>query len=307
MDEEEFTYSDDTYYSDDNENNEVSPSVAIENEQTSVVIQKIGPKISKVGSVIRIALKDKLEEANQVEYDENDIVDTGIILESPEKKYYPVTHVIFDLDDTETINNSIISAIAAEYEKEYTPEIQSQVMGRISSEGSIKAVQLMDLPLSPEEFDAKVELENFRLMPEVELLPGVERLVNHLYEHGVPIAVATSSNRTNYEVKSTYHREFFENFNHIVTGGSDPDVINGKPAPDIYLISASRFPDKPKPYECLAFEDSPNGMRAALNAGMQVVMIPDPSVNPELYEDATIVLKSMSDFRPELFGLPAFE
>jgi len=76
----------------------------------------------------------------------------------------------------------------------------------------------------------------------VSILTGAERLLRHLHSKGVPIALATSSSRENYELKTQRHAQVFELFNHIVTGSSDPDVKRGKPAPDIFLVCASRFP-----------------------------------------------------------------
>lgn len=108
------------------------------------------------------------------------------------------------------------------------------------------------------------------------------------------------------KVKTTNHQELFSLFLHKVCGSSDPEVKNGKPAPDIFLVAASRFKDKPRTEHCLVFEDAPNGVSAARAAGMQVVMVPDSHVPIEMCSDATQVLSSLENFKPEQFGLPPF-
>ena len=53
------------------------------------------------------------------------------------------------------------------------------------------------------------------------------------------------------------------------------DVRRGKPFPDIYEYACRKLSLKPE--ECIAFEDSPNGIVSAHEAGVNIVMIPDMS------------------------------
>jgi len=56
----------------------------------------------------------------------------------------------------------------------------------------------------------------------------------------------------------------------------------------------------------LVFEDAPNGVTGAVDAGMQVVMVPDKIIPIEKTSHATQVISSLLDFKPEDFGLPPF-
>lgn len=70
---------------------------------------------------------------------------------------------------------------------------------------------------------------------------GAERLLRHLDANKIPFCLATSSSNESAEVKSRHHIKLFSLFNHKVMGSSDPDVKEGKPAPDIFLVAAERF------------------------------------------------------------------
>lgn len=102
------------------------------------------------------------------------------------------------------------------------------------------------------------------------------------------------------------HKEFMKFFHHYVCGGSDPEVKIGKPDPTIFLVCASRFPDKPNPKNVLVFEDAPNGVQASEAANMVTVFIPNALINPNSYPNVRNILKSFEDFKPEVFGLPPY-
>lgn len=53
-------------------------------------------------------------------------------------------------------------------------------------------------------------------------------------------------------------------------------------------------------------EDAPNGVAGAISAAMQVVMVPAEYISEELKGKATMAIKSLNEFQPELFGLPPF-
>ncbi|XP_034474020.1 probable pseudouridine-5'-phosphatase isoform X1 [Drosophila innubila] len=222
-----------------------------------------------------------------------------------------VTHCIFDMDglllDTETLYTLATQMVLDPYGLKYTFEVKEKVMGLQTRPVAEFMVHYYDLPMTWEEY-AKHQVENTRtLMGDAKLMPGAERLLRHLHAKKVPFALATSSGAEMVELKTTNHRELFDLFNHRVCGSSDKEVKNGKPAPDIFLIAAARFSDKPKPENCLVFEDSPNGVAAGESAGMQTIMVPDPRLSKERCSHATQVLRSLEDFKPEQFGLPAFE
>ncbi|XP_046837092.1 pseudouridine-5'-phosphatase [Vespa crabro] len=221
-----------------------------------------------------------------------------------------VTHCIFDMDglllDTEVLYSKVFNQISQKYGKEYTWEHKIKIMGFKSNESANAIVDMLELPISGSEFENQLAAIYADVFPKCNLMPGAERLLKHLKNNNIPIALATSSAKTTGDIKTQRWEHIFDMFHHKVYGGTDPEVKKGKPHPDIFLIAAQRFPDKPEPSKCLVFEDSPNGVEAAIAAGMQVVMVPDPLLDKKYLENATIVLKSLDDFRPELFGLPPY-
>lgn len=229
------------------------------------------------------------------------------------QNFAKVTHCLFDMDglllNTEHLYTKIIQQTIEEFgsTERYTGAMKATMMGVQSLELATRNIEVFQLNVTPEEYLKKHQQLASEVMPTAELLPGVERLLHHLHKHNVPIALATSSSKELYDVKTIKHGKLFDLFNHRVYGSSDPEVVRGKPSPDIFIVAASRFPDQPDPKQCLVFEDAPNGVRAANAANCQSVMVPEDYVPVDMRKEATLVLDSLEDFRPEVFGLPPFD
>lgn len=103
----------------------------------------------------------------------------------------------------------------------------------------------------------------------VEIKKGADEILPYLKKKGIKIALATSSPYERAE-EHLGMAGLFKYFDQCVCGGM---VKNSKPQPDIYLLASEKL--GLKPCECIAVEDSPNGVRSAVNAGCKTVMIPD--------------------------------
>ncbi|KAL0084328.1 HAD-like domain-containing protein [Phycomyces blakesleeanus] len=225
-----------------------------------------------------------------------------------------ITHCIFDMDglllDTERVYSEVTQIVLDKYANgaRFTWDVKSTLMGRTSLESAAMVIKAYTLPMSVHEYLTIISQLQESLFPLVKPLPGVERLIRHLHAKGVPIAVATSSTREKYELKTSLHKELFELFDHIVCG-DDKGIVNGKPSPELFLVAQQRLGNPPAE-NCLVFEDAVNGVEAALNAKMHVVWIPDANIlalgKDNETHGATVVLDSMEKFVPEQFGLPPY-
>ncbi len=105
----------------------------------------------------------------------------------------------------------------------------------------------------------------------IETKKGLRELLSYLKANGIRIAVATATDRerTDLYLRQVGVHEYFDAF---VCGDM---VKKGKPDPEIYLAASKALGLTPE--ECMALEDSPNGIRSAHDAGCMAVMIPDLS------------------------------
>lgn len=104
--------------------------------------------------------------------------------------------------------------------------------------------------------------------------PGVADLLDAAAAEGVPAAVVSSSSAS-WVVDHLDRLGLRDRFAGVITRDDlDGDLTRTKPAPDLYLLAAERLAVAPD--HCVVLEDSPNGVAAAVAAGMTVVAVPGP-------------------------------
>lgn len=104
----------------------------------------------------------------------------------------------------------------------------------------------------------------------VPLKTGLVRLLDFLKEQGYRFTIASSTQRP--MIQMYLERAGLERyFDDSIVGGDE--IVNGKPAPDIYFKAAQKLETAPE--RCMVFEDSLAGIEAAWRAGMKPVMVPD--------------------------------
>uniref|UniRef100_J3L486 riboflavin kinase n=2 Tax=Oryza brachyantha TaxID=4533 RepID=J3L486_ORYBR len=158
------------------------------------------------------------------------------------------------------------------------------------------------LPLTVEEYAEAIYPLYLKRWQKAKPLPGVERLVKHLHRNGVPLALASNSVRRNIDHKLLKLGDWKDCFS-VILGGDQ--VPRGKPSPDIFLEAAKRLGVNPS--SCLVIEDSLVGVQGARAAGAKVVAVPSLQSQRRHYSIADVILYSLLDFHPELWGLPPFE
>lgn len=205
-------------------------------------------------------------------------------------------YVLFDMDgvllDTENFYTEATQKIVARWGKTFDWSLKQNMVGRPAIESARYLVDALELPITPEDYLAEREDGLRARMPDALAMPGAVELTSELRERGIPMAVATSSSRELFELKTTHHGAWFAGFAAVIVG-DDPRVARGKPAPDIFLIAAEALGAAPE--DCLVVEDSPAGVAAAHAANMQVLAVPYPGLDPARLTDADLLLDSLEE------------
>ncbi|GER27191.1 riboflavin kinase [Striga asiatica] len=217
-----------------------------------------------------------------------------------------VSCVILDLDgtllNTDGMVNEVLKVYLVKYGKHWDGRGVDKLIGKTPYEAAAVIVEDYELPITTDELLSESAPLFADKWCNIKALPGANRLISHLRGHGIPMALASNSSRKNIETKISSHKGWKESFS-IIVGGDE--VTAGKPSPDIYIEAAKRL--KMDVSSCLVIEDSLPGVTAGKAAGMEVVAVPSLPKQSHLFTLADEVINSLLDFRPEKWGLPAFD
>lgn len=122
---------------------------------------------------------------------------------------------------------------------------------------------------------------------------GAYELIDYLMSKGIKIAVVTS---TQYDRAMNYMRiiGLDTKLNSLISAHM---VENGKPAPDVYLYASDKIGEAP--CDCIAVEDSPNGVLSAHAAGCRVAVVPDLTpADSMMKQNGTWILNNLADLIP---------
>lgn len=205
--------------------------------------------------------------------------------------------VVFDMDGTITDTEKLNLRFWTEAGRRFGFDLEEEDVLFIRSLESCKASEYLSSRYPGFDFD-EVREERRMLMREhvdrfgVEAKPGAREILIFLRERGVKTAVATAS-RIDHAEEYLESLGLHDLFDYVI---STSMVGRGKPAPDVFLHACRCVGEDPS--DCMAVEDSPNGVRSAHAAGCRTVMIPDLTpADDEMAALTELVASSLLELR----------
>ena len=202
--------------------------------------------------------------------------------------------VIFDFDglmiESESIAYQVWRQVVAEFGSEMSEAFYREVIGKTPKTTIDLVCKKLGLSISPQDLSERYWSQRTETMcVEARAVEGLINLIEDLHQHQIPLGVASNSPTDYVErvLEALQLRQMFQ-----VAIGSD-QVPEGKPAPDVYLATAAALTVDPQ--DCLAIEDSPTGLQAAVNAGMRCLVVPNENLEGEDFSGAEGRYNSLSE------------
>ncbi len=211
--------------------------------------------------------------------------------------------IIFDMDgllvDSEIVWYKAEDEMITDRGFVYSEEVRDSIVGMRIDQFLAKLKEIYNLPESVEELIVELEGRMLTLIPQlVKPNAGAQAIIDFVIQNNIPHAIASNSsiNIINTTLQSQGWGDIFD------VRCTGDDEVSGKPDPFVYLRAAEKLGVDPK--RCLALEDSPNGSKAAVAAGMTCYAVPDLSHStPESFKHITPhVFKNLNDVLADLLA-----
>lgn len=211
----------------------------------------------------------------------------------------PVRAFLFDFDglilDTEVPSRAGWQWLYREHGHELPPEKWALVVGTIEAWDPMAHLeQLVGGPLDREVLNERRYAHELSLIEAETLRPGVAEYLAAARQHGLKRAIVSSSSVRWIDL---HLRRLEETVGWDLILAADHDPARAKPAPTLYLEALDRLGVAAG--EAVAFEDSPNGIRAAKAAGIFCVGVPNGVTRELGLDEADLVLDSLADLPPD--------
>jgi len=200
--------------------------------------------------------------------------------------------------DTEPLSQQAWNGVLADFGCKLDDALYAEVVGRAGLPTARIFCDHFQLALPPADLARRAGMIWRDLIADgVPMMPGLEELQLLLRERKISWAVATASPRMVAEVvvKQLAFRD------DCVAIAARDDVVNAKPAPDVYLLAAAHL-DVP-PGQCLALEDSFFGAQSAVAAGMTTYAVPGPHTTGAAFDFVDGVFDSLTQVTDHVRGL----
>jgi HAD superfamily hydrolase (TIGR01509 family) len=203
--------------------------------------------------------------------------------------------LIFDFDglilDTETASYKVWSDIFQSYGATLPITEWATCIG--TTQGAFDVYTYLQSqvqqPIDVKEIARHHRDESLKIIDALEPRPGVLSYMSEAQKLRLPLALASSSDQ-NWVMRNLSRLNLAEHFHSIRTSN---DVERVKPDPELYQLTLTTM--GVKPHRAIAFEDSPNGIKAAKAAGIFTVAVPNSVTRQLPIEDADLRIESMAD------------
>ncbi len=211
----------------------------------------------------------------------------------------PVRAFLFDFDglilDTEVPSRAGWELLYRDHGHELPAEKWALVVGtRDVWDPMAHLEELVGEPLARAELNERRYAHELSLIEAEGLRPGIEEYLAAARRHDLRLAIVSSSTRPWIEMHLR-RLERAAGWDAILA--ADHDAARAKPAPTLYLEALELLGVAAD--EAVAFEDSPNGVRAAKAAGIFCVGIPNEVTRSLGLDEADLVLDSLADLPPD--------